>query len=85
MIIGVCYAVLGLGAVVILFSMLRSGHFLRSLLASAVQGIVALLAVNVLGTLTGVTLAVNPCTLSFCGLFGMPGTIGFCLLDTLLR
>ena len=50
-------------ALVILGAMLRSGHALKALLMSVLQGVAALFAVNVLGTLTGVTLAVNWWTL----------------------
>ena len=42
-------------ALVILGAMLRSGHALKALLMSVLQGVAALFAVNVLGTLTGVT------------------------------
>ena len=79
----VIYIVLALAALIVLISFFRSGHFLRSLLASVLQGAVSLFAVNALGTLTGVTLAVNPATLGAVGLFGIPGTISMVLLDTI--
>lgn len=81
----VLYIVLGVAAVTILIACLRSGHFVRSVLSSAIQGIVSLLAVHVAGALTGVTIAVNAYTLCAVGLMGLPGTISLVLLDCILR
>ena len=69
----------------VLIAFLRSGHILRSLLGSAAKGIVSLFAVNAAGMLTGVTIAVNPVTLTAVSLLGIPGTIGFLLLNTIFR
>lgn len=62
-------------ALVILGAMLRSGHALKALLMSVLQGVAALFAVNVLGTLTGVTLAVNWWTLGISSLGGTAGVV----------
>lgn len=84
--VGVCiYIVLGVSAAAVLIACLRSGHFIRSLFSSALQGIISLLAVHVSGALTGVTIAVNAYTLCTVGLFGIPGTISLVLLDVILR
>ena len=72
-------------ALAVLIACFRSGHALRSLLGSAVKGIVSLFAVNAAGLLTGVTIAVNPVTLAASGLFGIPGTIALLLLNTVFR
>ena len=49
------------------------------------QGAVSLLAVNVAGMLTGVTVAVNPVTLTAVSLLGIPGTIGLLLLNAIFQ
>ena len=78
-------AVLALAALTVLIAFIRSGHFFGALFGSAVQGIASLLAVNVAGMLTGVTVAVNPVTLCAVSLLGVPGTIGLLLLNTIFR
>lgn len=85
MVDAVLYIVLGVACAAVLVSFLRSGHFIKSVLSSAVQGIASLLAVHAAGTLTGVTIAVNAYTLCTVGLFGLPGTISLVLLDCILR
>ncbi len=42
---------------------------------SAVNGLGALLLVDVLGGVTGVSLALNPLTLGCVGVFGVPGVV----------
>ena len=69
-------------ALVILGAMLRSGHALKALLMSVLQG--ALFAVNVLGTLTGVTLAVNWWTLGISSLGGTAGVVFLLVLNVIL-
>ena len=76
-------AVLALALLAVLIAFLRSGRFFGALFSSAVQGAVSLLAVNVAGMLTGVTVAVNPVTLTAVALLGVPGTIGLLLLNTI--
>lgn len=84
--VDVCiYIVLGVAAAAVLIACVRSGHFIRSVISSALQGIVSLLAVHAAGALTGVTIAVNAYTLCTVGLFGIPGTIAFVFLDWILR
>ncbi|MBQ7540812.1 MAG: pro-sigmaK processing inhibitor BofA family protein [Clostridia bacterium] len=79
------YFALAAAALAVLIAFARTGRFIRCVLSSAVQGLVSLLAVNVLGTLTGVTVAVNPYTLGAVGLLGMPGTISLVLLNTVFH
>lgn len=76
--------VFALAGLAVLFSMIKSGHFLKSLVTSVFQGIASMMAVNVLGMLTGVTVAVNWYTLGCVAFFGIPSTITLVLLDTFL-
>ena len=79
------YAVLALAALAVLIAFVRSGRFLGAAVGSVVQGVASLFAVNVAGMLTGVTVAVNPVTLTAVSLLGVPGTIGLLLLDVLFK
>ena len=81
----VFYAVLALSALIVLTAFVRSGHCLRSLAASLVQGCISLLAVHVAGSVTGVVIPVNPYTLGAVGVLGLPGTIALVLTDLILR
>ncbi len=79
------YAVLALAALAVLIAFIRSGRFFGAAFGSVVQGVASLLAVNVAGMLTGVTVAVNPVTLGTVSLLGIPGTIGLLLLNTIFK
>ena len=79
------YALAGGGALAILASMLRSRKLIRYLLLSAMSGVAALYAVNAVGLLTGMRLAVNWLTLGVSALAGPPGVVALLLADTLLR
>lgn len=73
-----CQILVGLlicSGIIILFVMLKSKRFFRSLLLSAAQGICALFAVNLLSAVTGVSVAVNPITAGICALGGTPAVI----------
>lgn len=63
------------GFIILLIMSFRSGKFFRWSFSSLLQGIGALLAVNVVGMVTGLHLAVNWYTLAFSALFGTPGVI----------
>jgi len=73
----------GGGSLAIFVSMLRSRRLVRNLLLSAVSGVAALYAVNALGLLTGIRLAVNGLTLGVSAIAGPPGVIAMLLADTL--
>lgn len=60
-------------------------HGLRSLLLSALQGIAALFAVNLVGLVSGVTVALNGWSLGTAALLGIPGVIGTLLMKLILR
>lgn len=53
--------------------MLKTNHFVKSFLYSALSGIGALFAVNVLSVITGFTLGINYLTLLTGALGGIPG------------
>lgn len=53
----------------------KTGHFFKSMALSALSGIGALFAVNLLSYYTGVTIAVNYITLIISGIFGLSGVI----------
>lgn len=77
------YALAGGGCLAIIVSMLRSRRLLRNLLLSIVSGVAALYAVNALGLLTGIRLAVNGLTLGISAAAGLPGVVALLLADTL--
>ncbi len=72
--------VLILGALAVIFCLLKSGHFIRYLFLSAVSGIGALFAVNLLTSLTGVSIALNYITLGVSAIFGISGVIALVLI-----
>ena len=63
---------------ILLFFVLKSPKGIRSFLLSAFQGVAALLAVNLSGVVTDVSLAVNYWTAGVSAVMGLPGVI--CLL-----
>jgi len=79
------YALAGGGAVAILIAMLRQRRLLRYLLLSAISGVAALYAVNAIGLLAGIRLAVNGLTLGISAVAGPPGVAGLLLMDALFR
>lgn len=78
-------ALAGGGCLAIFVSMLRSRRLLRNLLLSAVSGIAALYAVNALGLLLGLRLAVNGLTLGVSAVAGPPGVAAMLLADVMIR
>ena len=67
-----------------LVSMKKSGHFIKSVFLTAVQGFTALLAVNASGLMTGVTLSLNWLTLGSSAVFGTAGVIANLLIKIIL-
>ncbi len=62
-------------AIVIIALSYKTGHFFKSILLTALSGIGSLFAVNILTSLTGVSIAVNYISLTLSGIFGIPGVI----------
>ena len=71
---------LAFGAVIVLIALIKSGHFIRYLLLSVTSGIGSLFAVNLLSSLTGVSIALNYITLGVSSVFGISGVIGLLLM-----
>lgn len=67
-----------------IITMLKKGSFLKSLFISAFQGLASLLAVNALGLLTGVTLAVNQYTILAAVCLGIPASISMLVLNIIM-
>lgn len=70
--------------VISLVSMKKSGHFIKSVFLTVVQGLAALLAVNASGLMTGVTLPMNWLTLGTSAVFGTAGVIANLLIKIIL-
>lgn len=75
------YLIVITGFAIVLFTEVKSKHFFKNVFISALQGVVSLISVNLLGLLTGVTIAVNWYTLLVTAIFGIPGCITFVLLN----
>ena len=69
-----------LGAFIVLVTLIKSGHLVRYLILSAISGIGALFAVNLLADLTGVSIALNYITLAVSALFGISGVIALVVM-----
>lgn len=54
----------------------KNGRFIRTLLLSALSGVLTFTVVNFLSIYSGVGIAVNWWTLGTSSLFGMPGVLG---------
>ena len=67
-------------SLIIVLTLIKSGHFIRYLFLSALSGIGALFAVNLLTYLTGVSIALNYITLGISALFGISGVIALVLV-----
>lgn len=79
------YSLLIIGAIIVVVSIVKSGQIFKNLISSVFQGIISLLAVNVIGLLTGVTLSLNWYTILFVSVFGTPSCIALLLVDTMFR
>ena len=77
--------VLIVSSLAVVISMFKSEKPISSLVKSAFQGIISLIAVNVTGLATGVVISVNWYTLGAVSVFGLPGTIGLTLLKFVFK
>ncbi len=71
-------------AAITFVSMKKSGHFVKSLFLTVLQGLAALFAVNASGLMTGVTLSLNALTVGTSAVFGTPGVIMNLLVKIIL-
>ena len=67
--------------VIPIITMIKKGSFLKSLFISAFQGLASLLAVNALGLLTGITVAINWYTVAASVCLGLPACLSLLILD----
>lgn len=68
-------------ALMVLIALARSGHFIRSLLYSALTGNLALIGAGWLGAFSGnLLLSVNPFTIGVSSLLGVPGVLAMAVL-----
>lgn len=75
--------IISCAALTVLITMLKTGHFVKAVFLTCLQGVAALFAVNAAGLLTGVTLSVNWYTIGAGAVFGTPGVISVLLLDVI--
>ena len=73
-------ALLGLVAFGLLLVLLRRRAFLKGLLFMAVSGFGALAAVNLSGVYTGISIALNPASVTAAGVLGIPGVVSMLAL-----
>ncbi len=71
----VVFIFLILSAFVILYVSFKTGKPVRCIFLSSVSGIGSLLAVNILSYATGISLAINPFSLTVSGIGGIGGTV----------
>lgn len=67
--------ILSLSAIILFVVTVKSRKFFRCFFSSAMQGIAAMFALNALGMVTGLHIAVNWYTIAFSVVFGTPGVI----------
>lgn len=69
----------------VFIALVKGGRPVRGALSSGIQGFGALLAVNVAGIFTGVSVGVNALTAATCFLLGAPGVVALLLLKAVFR
>lgn len=73
-----------LAGLLLLGRWMKRGGF-RAFFLSALQGLAAAFAVNLLGTITSVDLPINRWTMGTAFTVGLPGVVGMIILDTVTR
>ena len=79
------WILIGAAAVIIIVWAVKSPRGFRCLFITALEGAAAFFAVNLIGIITGITIAVNTCTLTAAMLCGLPGVISLLMLNYILR
>lgn len=69
----------------VFIALVKGGRPIRGAVSSCLQGFGALLAVDVAGIFTGVSVGVNALTAFCCGVLGVPGVITLLILRTIFR
>lgn len=67
--------ILGVVAIILFVCVIKSGHWFKSIMLTALSGFAALLAVNLLGMVSDVVIPINAYTLVTSCVLGIPGTI----------
>ena len=81
-IVGICFGVFII--LVIIQKIMHSEHPVRTAVISMMWGIIALVAVNLCSSFTGVSIPVSPMTLSFSAVLGIPGVTCLLLMQIIL-
>lgn len=68
----------------LLYFSYRNGKIIKTLLISALSGIITFTAVNLLSSLTGITISVNAWTLGSSAVFGIPGVLGLLIFRMII-
>lgn len=69
----------------VFIALVKGGRPVRTALSSGLQGFGALLAVNVAGIFTGVSMGVNIFTAACCAVMGVPGVVALLVLKTVFH
>ena len=77
--------VLAVCLIIVLTAMIKSGNAVKSLIISALQGLISLTAVNLIGLLTNVSIPLNWYTISFASLFGLPSVISMLMMKLIFK
>ena len=80
-ILAICLAAAFMSTLIVCF---KSRHFFSSIFLTAVSGTGALVAVNLLSSVTGVSIALNYITVSVSAFMGMPGVIALVVSQLIL-
>ncbi len=78
------FMLLVLSAAIIIRAMIKSKNFFSAFFVTAMQGVAALFAVNVLGAVTGVTIVVNYLSLAISMLGGVFGVVMVLLIKVII-
>ncbi|MPN44114.1 hypothetical protein SDC9_191675 [bioreactor metagenome] len=78
------YACLGIAGLCVLVSAYRSKRFLLCVFLTALQGIAALFAVNILGSFLSIHINVNAFSLTLSGVLGTAGVILMLLFNSFI-
>lgn len=83
--LAVLWAVAAAVTLAVFVALVKGGRPLRNALSNTLQGFGALLAVNVAGIFTGVSLGVNTFTAACCAVLGIPGVVTLLVLKTIFH
>ncbi len=74
------YTAIGAAMLAVVITLFRSGKPLRFTLASLVEGVCAMAAVDIVGIFTGISLGFGWFSMACCAAFGIPGVISMLLM-----